>query len=175
MQHREIKRLAFILAASFLITIAVPLAIVSAAWDRPGLFILAVILGLPCIGTLAALTISSFALTRDYGLWGDKLLIRCPDSLRGGQTVFTSGRIGASYWARGCQQISWSEDGIAIILISQDVVFIAKENIRRIVITSRAWCEIMHSDPQLQSPIVIPASLVSRMAQSLPESNLEHE
>jgi hypothetical protein len=143
------------------------------------IFMLTVILGFPCIWILVALGLASYALTRDYGLWGDKLLLNCPDSLKHGPTVFTSGRIGQHYWARGLWiwgplPISWSLDGIAITLLSQDVVFIATENIRSVATSGRFWLDIIHSDPQIQSPIVLPRTVVSQMAQVLPELNSEN-
>ena len=169
MRHRAAKRFAYIVAALCLCTIVVPLAVVSAVWEWEGLFALAVILGLICNFTLVAFGLSSLALTHDYGLWGDKLLLDCPESIKASQRVFTSGRIGEHYWARGLFPISWSVEGIAITLESQDVVFIDKKHIRRVVPVSTRWCEIIHSDSQIQSPIVLPTRVINRMRDLLPE------
>jgi len=154
MRHRKEKKRACVLAWLCLLAFAVPLAVVGAIWEREAIFVFAVLVGLPCILIIAIIGVSSSALKRDFGLHGDKMLFECPDALRNAKPIITSARIGQHYIARGLLPIAWADEGIAITLDSQDIVFIAKANIECARHRGR-WCEITHCDPQLQSPIMI--------------------
>jgi hypothetical protein len=68
--------------------------------------------------------------------------------------------------------LSWSESGIAITLLAKDVVFVDKNNIQCVVPSGWGWCEIIHTDPQLQSPIVVRRKIILCMQPLLPQLRL---
>src|SRR5262245_5904653 len=127
MRNRRRKQIVLVVAAVVLFGSTVPLGVFSAVWDLPGLSAFAAVAGMACIIPLVFLSASSSALTHDYGLWGDKDLFVCPESLKVGQPIRTWGTIAER--CRGTILLNWSVEGVAVTLPSNDVVFIDKKNI----------------------------------------------
>src|SRR5690242_20696355 len=114
MHYRAQKKLVYVVAVGVELLVLLPLTIIGVLYDLPALFSFSVWLSMPFGFTVVSLGLASNALTAEYGLWGDKELRPCPPSLSQAKFIYTSGRIGERFHARGLLQLSWSADGIAI-------------------------------------------------------------
>ncbi len=154
MDHRRQRQWACLLALGGMLS-GSAFFVITLLMGQESLAACAFVVLMPSIFVLVLCVLPSFALRREYALFGSKPLRALPETMPDEPWIMTSGKIGRRYHMNLCLPVIVGQPGIALTLISGDRVFIARDSIDRIVPLSSWWVRIEHCDDQLHSPIVL--------------------